>query len=236
MTALAWTGLRGTEGSALGGVSYVFAKLRRSVSASLYGGVLPQDLRPDQRRALWPAAADLGPEHVGNCRVYPNRSQPLELIARGAACAEVGIFRCDFSAEILAREPSELHLIDIDPQWLAVAQERFPAEIASGQVVLRQGDSSTILRSLPPASLDWIYIDGDHTFEGCKADLEAARLCLKPAGLIALNDYTFWGPSDFCKYGVMEAVNEFCVTHQFEFVYFALQGRGYHDVGIRKIG
>jgi spermidine synthase len=188
-----------------------------------------------ERRALWPMATELAAEHVRNCRVYPNRVAPLELVPQDAICAEVGIFECDFSAEIRKRAPKELHLIDIDPQWLDGARRRFPGDIASGRIVLHEGDSSTVLRSLPPASFDWIYIDGDHHYDGCKKDIEAAAECLKPGGLMALNDYTFWGASDFYKYGVMEAVNEFCATEGWEFVYFALQGRGYHDVAIRKM-
>jgi spermidine synthase len=180
-------------------------------------------------------AAPLGPEHVRDCRVYPDRVAPLELIPPDAVCAEVGIFECDFSAEIRKRAPKELHLIDINPRWLDLARRRFPDDIASGRVVLREGDSSTVLRSLPEGSFDWIYIDGDHSYEGCKKDVEAAAVCLRPGGLMALNDYTFWEVSDFGKYGVMEAVNEFCVKDGWEFVYFALQGRGYHDVAIRKI-
>jgi hypothetical protein len=53
--------------------------------------------------------------------------------------------------------------------------------------------------------------------------------------MIVLNDYTFWGPADFGKYGVMEAVNEFCTACGWEFAYLALQGRGYHDVAIRRM-
>jgi hypothetical protein len=198
---------------------------------------LPQDLSVDERRDLWPPAADLRPEHLGNCRVVPSRLHLLDLMPSGGVCAEVGIATCDFSAEIIARmKPAKLHLLDIDPHWIVGARARFADEIAAGRVVLHQGDSSTILRSLPQASFDWIYIDGDHDYDGCRKDLEAAAGCLKAAGVIALNDYTFWGPSDFCKYGVMEAVNEFCISRDFEMTYLALQGRGYHDVAVRRIG
>lgn len=161
----------------------------------------------------------------------------LELAPKQGVCAEVGVFLGDFSAEILERtRPERLHLIDIDQRFIDGGRARFRAEVDSGRVALHTGDSSTILRSLPPAYFDWVYVDGDHTYEGCKKDIDAAADRLKPGGLILLNDYVFWGASDFCKYGVMEAVNEFCLACNFEFVGIALQGRGYFDVAIRALG
>ncbi|HEY1427671.1 MAG TPA: class I SAM-dependent methyltransferase [Caulobacteraceae bacterium] len=215
----------------------MLARLRRIISTSLYGGVLLQELNQDERRAMWPVAPTLSPEHVRECRVFPDRVAMLDLAPKGGVCAEVGVFLGDFSQAILERnQPSRLHLIDIEQRFLDGARARFPDDVASGRVSLDLGDSSTILRSMPEAYFDWVYIDGDHTYEGCKKDIEAAADRLKPGGLILLNDYVFFGAADFCKYGVMEVVNEFCLARGFEFAGLALQGRGYFDVALKRMG
>jgi predicted O-methyltransferase YrrM len=49
---------------------------------------------------------------------------------------------------------------------------------------------------------DSVFIDADHNYAECKADIEAWRTLLKPAGLICGHDY--WTQD----VGVMDAVNE----------------------------
>ena len=56
--------------------------------------------------------------------------------------------------------------------------------------------------------LDWIYIDGDHSFEGCYTDLKYALEVVKPSGLIIGDDY-IWPGAKWGKNGVTEAVNKF---------------------------
>ena len=216
--------------------NFVSSAQRRLRRWAIGRGRSLEKLTVQQRRDLWPPAKRLQERHVRNCRLVENRRRMLELLPKGAVCAEVGIDQCRFSARIVeTTAPTRLHLIDIAQTSIARARELFAREIASGQVETHLGDSSTLLRGFPDGYFNWIYIDGDHFYEGVRRDLEAARLKVAAGGLIALNDYVFFSSSDFCKYGVVEAVNEFCLEHDWEFVFFALNTRMYNDVVLRKI-
>ena len=61
--------------------------------------------------------------------------------------------------------------------------------------------------------LDWIYVDGDHSYEGCLSDLENSLKAVKPGGLILGDDYG-WPNSKWNKPGVTKAVNEFINKHK----------------------
>jgi len=55
--------------------------------------------------------------------------------------------------------------------------------------------------------LDWIYIDGDHSFTGCYNDLRSALDVVKPGGMILGDDYGWERPNH--KPGVRLAVDQF---------------------------
>ena len=59
-----------------------------------------------------------------------------------------------------------------------------------------------------PEKLDWIYVDGDHGYEGCLADLENSLKVVKPGGLIMGDDY-YWPKASWGKEGVTNAVDRF---------------------------
>ncbi len=67
---------------------------------------------------------------------------------------------------------------------------------------LKLGDSSTLMSKLKD-KYDYIYIDGDHTYEGVKKDLWAAPQLLKKGGVIICDDY---GNAQ----SIRDAVAEFC--------------------------
>lgn len=62
--------------------------------------------------------------------------------------------------------------------------------------------------------LDWIYVDGDHSEEGCYKDLCNALKVVKPGGQILGDDYK-WNPLGPGKKGVTAAVNKFLDEHHF---------------------
>ncbi|HEY4428616.1 MAG TPA: class I SAM-dependent methyltransferase [Solirubrobacteraceae bacterium] len=167
----------------------------------------------------------------------PRRLERRRLLARlpkHALCAEIGTWRGDFAETILrSRHPRTLHLIDpwehrgedayeralfgggaldgqgeMDAIYDGVLQ-RFRSAIESGQVKVRRSRSVEAAADFPDESLDWVYIDGDHTYEAVKADLAAYARAVKPGGLLAGDDYGlagWWGD------GVTRAVDEFAAN------------------------
>lgn len=190
-------------------------------------------LTAETKQPYTPWAPHLSEAQVANCRVLPSRYHLLEYMPKNSVCAEVGTQAGFFAESILNTvQPRDFHIIDID--LTPFRRDVFANSIATGQVHLHEGDSSTILSRFPDETFDWIYIDGDHSYEGFIKDLEMSRLKVKPYGFIACNDYTVWSPGEVFGYGILRGVHEFCVKHHWEFAYIGLQGQGYHDVCIRK--
>jgi hypothetical protein len=190
----------------------------------------------NQRRAMWPPVPTLTAKHVRGCTVFEDRDALLEQLPKHIVCVEVGVDLAEFSKKIWHTvQPSKLHLIDIAQSSIETAAQKFAPEIGAGAVQTHCGDSASLISSFPDQYFDYIYIDGDHSYSGAKRDLEASLPKLKPSGVIGINDYIFFSPSDFTKYGVIEAVNEFCLAHDFRLLYFALQGRMYNDVVLGRM-
>jgi len=70
--------------------------------------------------------------------------------------------------------------------------------------------STKVAPLFPRHSLDLVYVDGDHTYEGCHRDIVAWYGIVKTGGIMVFDDYSDLFP------GVIKAVDEFAARHGFQ--------------------
>ena len=148
--------------------------------------------------------------------------------------AEIGVWKGDFSAQILSQCPSIEKYLMIDPwanlpDWnkpFNVNTEAFTevyeeamrkTEFASSKRVVLQGRTKDIIDEIDDESLDFVYIDGDHTLRGITMDLILILPKIRPGGLIAGDDFSLspwqhsakYEPTLVCPFAVYfaEAMN-----------------------------
>jgi hypothetical protein len=80
-----------------------------------------------------------------------------------------------------------------------------------------------------------IYIDTSHAYEQTKKELEISRLKIKRGGIISGHDYCQGNVNKALNYGVVNAVNEFCVKHNWEIIYLTLESDGFSSFALKKI-
>ncbi|PCJ67792.1 MAG: hypothetical protein COA58_01250 [Bacteroidetes bacterium] len=190
--------------------------------------------------ALWSRWYPKHPEvslqdkNLKNCKVLAHRFDLLDKLPKNGVVAELGVEYGLFSKEILQRcEPYELYLIDTWPN--KSIHEECLKNTSLGERSYIQKTSIEYLNSLEENVLDWIYIDTDHTYGTTKAELEAAAKVVKPNGFICGHDYTSISYGGLKRYGVVEAVNEFCVAYSYEFIYLTSETTRHISFALRKI-
>ena len=154
----------------------------------------------------------------------------LKCMPEGAHCAEIGVWKGEFSARIIAvTKPKMLHLVD---PWMFRPQ--YPDRFYGGTAARGQKDMDDIFSEIKKKfgecenirihratsrefleefteHLDWIYIDGDHSTEVVLEDLNLSSKMVKKSGIIAGDDY-YWKDSDG-SLPVKIAVDKFCSEH-----------------------
>lgn len=195
------------------------------------GGLLAARWSVAEDRRLRSHDVRLTARHLEGCRLLPDRRALLACLPSGGVIAEVGVAEGLFSREILeVCRPTTLHLID---KWSAAKQGYDAAEYLKvlrafggpehrDVVVIHRGVSWDEIGALPAHSLDWIYIDAGHSYADVTKDLAAALRAVKPDGYIAGHDYVRWSTPNG-RFGVVEAVNELCLTHGFGLRYLTLE-------------
>jgi hypothetical protein len=73
-----------------------------------------------------------------------------------------------------------------------------------------KGYSDQVLRQINLKKIDFVFLDGGHSYDTVKKDLQILISKLDKNGVIVCDDY------DISHYGVKRAVDEVCINHHFE--------------------
>lgn len=147
---------------------------------------------------------------------------------------EVGVLQGNFAHYLIETcSPKLLYLVDlwaeqprevyadyrpgyINQHTMDVVKAKLADQIEAGSVKLLRGMSVDMAGKIPDGSCDFIYIDADHSYAGCLADIKAYWPKLKDGGIMAGHDYDDieWSKAKGkafkrTDWGVVSAVNEF---------------------------
>lgn len=180
--------------------------------------------------------------HIKNLRILENREKLLELLPKNAIVAELGVDTGDFSRLIIKKtNPKKIHLIDAwgsnryNNSKKEAVLKRFEREIDNNLLEVNLGYSTQVLKLFKDNYFDWIYIDTDHSYNTTKSELEIAAEKVKNTGIICGHDYFMGNWVSGYKYGVIEAVHEFCVNHNWEILYLTIEQSIPPSFALRKI-
>lgn len=135
--------------------------------------------------------------------------------------AEIGIWKGTMSASLLARDDLTLYMVD---DWRCVPGleacgfserdqirnkevARVKTEFAGNRAVIMCADSKVAAEMVDDLSLDFVFIDADHSYDGVKSDISAWLQNVKPGGVIGGHDYN--NPRERNGKDVKRAVDEF---------------------------
>ncbi len=132
---------------------------------------------------------------------------------------EVGVDRGDFAAVLAAGwDFKELYLVDPwSGEWGGMAGEDIYLAVrlrfqSDPRIRICRTTSRDGVIPFAFQSVDFAYIDADHTYESVKSNLWEWWPKVKPGGILAGHDYTdrkyMWG-----QFGVKQAVTEFAVDN-----------------------
>ncbi|GAB2690125.1 class I SAM-dependent methyltransferase [Aliiglaciecola aliphaticivorans] len=181
-------------------------------------------------------------QHIDCCQMLTNRIELLKKLPKHGTAVELGVATGSFSKCILEyASPSKLYLVDVwgsqryNQGLLDNIQQLFNTQVQANEVVIKRKLSHEAVSDFPDQYFDWIYIDTTHKYKQTKLELELYAAKMKPGGIIAGHDYSMGNWAKSFRYGVIEAVHEFCVTHNWRLKYLTMDISENQSFAIEKI-
>ena len=136
-----------------------------------------------ERHLYYRIAMDLGPGNYADIGVWRGGSSAA--LANGLYEGKhKGII---YSVDFFGQEGSNGRDFGLPPDRL-LNYVKDKGLDAYATIKICQGNSINIGRSLKDTVFNFVSIDGDHTYAGCKADCDIWSPLVKPGGLLAFND------------------------------------------------
>lgn len=181
-------------------------------------------------------------DKLNNAKLLSSREVLLEKLPKNGIVAEIGVDMGDFSQKIIEiNKPKKLHLIDLwgskryGQDKRELVEKKFQKEITDDKVNINIGYSTDVANEFNNNYFDWIYIDSSHRYNVTKEELEKYEPKIKEGGIIAGHDYIVGNWVGRVRYGVIEAVHEFCEKYNWEILYLTMELSTSPSFAIKKI-
>jgi predicted O-methyltransferase YrrM len=148
-------------------------------------------------------------------------------------CLEIGFASGRSTVTVLvAAQPEMLVSIDLCLDYIPGArahanllEKDFP------NLKIIEGDSRGILNrtffeSYFPNGIDFAFVDGDHTYEGCSSDLSTVLPYVNSGGIMLIDDYRSGPPNGVAFDSVTSAVDDFTLRNRLLLTYWCKDGKG----------
>lgn len=212
------------------------------IKRRVYSFVLSQIKENNKKQSNQIPKYAIRSETISNTKLLLNRKELLKVLPKQGVVAELGVDEGNFSDMILSVcNPSKLVLVDFwgseryNQNKRKNVEEKFNSQIKSGKVQIEIGLSTDVGDRFEDNYFDWIYIDTDHSYQTTIKELEIWEPKVKENGIIAGHDYIIGNWDGMVRYGVIEAVYEFCSKYNWEILFLTMEHDNHPSFAIRKI-
>ncbi|MCE7985826.1 MAG: hypothetical protein DYG89_32005 [Caldilinea sp. CFX5] len=186
---------------------------------------------------------ELSSIYIANLRVLIDRHAFLHAMPKDAVVAQIGATQHDdFPSKILSiTRPKQLYLLDpklcepCQERQLTLLESKFRSDIKLGQVVILPESLPAALERVTADYFDWVYLDLEPTYAQTVQTLAIVHNKIRQDGLITGNNYVTGSWRYRTRYGVIEAVNEFCKNQGWEMIYLTHESHRHLSYALRKI-